>query len=268
MHELLEAWRFVFIARRACEFRRTLMIVHARPSMLASVLGLATSVALAVPAVAAPTPAPYVSPTPFGYATPYGAPASAAPAPYGASPTPYASQAPSAQAAPGGAPANAIPSGTTITGKMQTQLDTAKAEIGQGFSMVVTRPYPNGDPGYAGAIIRGHVGDVQRAGQGRSAVVTLVFDSIVLPSTGQSAKVTGHVVSVQQKHKTAIGQQAIGAGLGAMVGNAIGGGIGAIAGAAGGFALGNNRKTNYVIPADAEMTIQTDAEIARPQARQ
>ncbi|GAC1441959.1 MAG: hypothetical protein NVS2B8_14500 [Vulcanimicrobiaceae bacterium] len=264
MHELLEAWRFVFIARRACEFRRTLMIVHARPSMLASVLGLATSVALAVPAVAAPTPAPYVSPTPFGYATPYGAPASAAPAPYGASPTPYASQAPSAQAAP----ANAIPSGTTITGKMQTQLDTAKAEIGQGFSMVVTRPYPNGDPGYAGAIIRGHVGDVQRAGQGRSAVVTLVFDSIVLPSTGQSAKVTGHVVSVQQKHKTAIGQQAIGAGLGAMVGNAIGGGIGAIAGAAGGFALGNNRKTNYVIPADAEMTIQTDAEIARPQARQ
>ncbi|GAC1616460.1 MAG: hypothetical protein NVS4B5_06630 [Vulcanimicrobiaceae bacterium] len=240
------------------------MIVHARPSMLASVLGLATSVALAVPAVAAPTPAPYVSPTPFGYATPYGAPASAAPAPYGASPTPYASQAPSAQAAP----ANAIPSGTTITGKMQTQLDTAKAEIGQGFSMVVTRPYPNGDPGYAGAIIRGHVGDVQRAGQGRSAVVTLVFDSIVLPSTGQSAKVTGHVVSVQQKHKTAIGQQAIGAGLGAMVGNAIGGGIGAIAGAAGGFALGNNRKTNYVIPADAEMTIQTDAEIARPQARQ
>ncbi len=231
-------------------------MIHARSSMLASALAIATSLALAGPVAAEPTPTPYVSATPYGTA-PYGVPQS-----YG-SPSPYAT--------PYGPPAGAIPSGTTITGKMQTQLDTSKAEIGQGFSMVVTRPYPNGDPGYAGAIIRGHVGDVQRAGQGRKASVTLVFDSIVLPSTGQSAKITGHVLTIDKKQNSAVLSQAAGAGAGMVIGNilgkALGTNLGGVIGAAGGFALGNNRKTNYVIPADAEMTIQTDAEVARPQAR-
>ncbi len=168
--------------------------------------------------------------------------------------------------------AGAIPSGTTITGKMQTTLDTSKAEAGQGFSMQVTRPYPNGDPGYAGAIIRGHVADVQRASQGRKAAISLVFDSIVLPNTGQSAKITGHVLTVDKKENSAIAQQAAGAGAGMIVGNivgkAIGTNAGGLLGAAAGFAYGNNRKTNYVIPENAEVTIQTDAEVARPQARQ
>jgi len=211
------------------------MKVHARTRILAGAIGLAASLASAVAA---------------GAQTPY----------------------PQVTVAPGAAPAGSIPSGTTITGKMQTQLDTSKAELGQGFSMMVTRPYPNGDPGYAGAIIRGHVGDVQRASQGRGASVTLVFDSIVLPGTGQSSKLTGHVLTVAKKQNSAIASQAAGAGAGMIVGNIIGKALGTNAGgllgAAGGFAYGNNRKTNYVIAQDAEVTIQTDAEVARPQARQ
>lgn len=167
--------------------------------------------------------------------------------------------------------ADAIPSGTTITGKMMTELDTAKAEAGKGFSMQVTRPYPNGDPSYAGAIVRGHVSDVQHASQGKKANITLTFDSIVLPD-GTSSRLTGHVLTVDKKQKSAVLQQAAGAGVGMIVGNilgkAVGTNLGGVVGAAGGFAYGNNRKTNYVIPQDAAVTIQTDVEVARPQARQ
>ncbi len=167
--------------------------------------------------------------------------------------------------------ADAIPSGTTITGKMMTELDTAKVEAGKGFSLQVTRPYPNGDPSYAGSIVRGHVSDVQHASQGKKASITLAFDSIVLPS-GQSSKLTGHVLTVDKKQQSAVVQQAAGAGAGMIVGNIVGKALGTnsggLLGAAGGFALGNNRKTNYVISHDSEVTIQTDAEVARPQARQ
>ena len=229
------------------------MIDHVRLTMFAGALATVGSLAIATPVGAMPTPAPYAT------ATPYYAPNAYGTANPNGSPNPYAT------------PSSSIPAGTTITGRMQTQLDTSKAEIGQGFSMVVTRPYPNGDPGYAGAVIRGHVGDVQRAGQGRKASVTLVFDSIVLPSTGQSSKITGHILTVDKKQNSAVAQQAVGAGAGMVIGNivgkALGTNLGGVVGAAGGFALGNNRKTNYVIPADAEVTMQTDTEVARPQAR-
>jgi len=42
--------------------------------------------------------------------------------------------------------ADAIPVGTTITGKMMSELDTGKVEAGKGFSVQVTLPYPDGDP--------------------------------------------------------------------------------------------------------------------------
>jgi hypothetical protein len=167
--------------------------------------------------------------------------------------------------------ADAIPVGTTITGKMMSELDTGKVEAGKGFSMQVTRPYPNGDPSYAGAVVRGHVADVQHASQGKKASLTLAFDSIVLP-TGQSSKLTGHVLTVDKKEQSAVLQQAAGAGAGMIVGNIVGKALGTnsggLLGAAGGFAYGTNRKTNYVIPDNAEVTLQTDTEVARPQARQ
>lgn len=216
------------------------MTTNARSNALAGCLGLAASLAMLVPA-SAQTTTLYATPTPYATATL----------------TPPA--------------AGVIPVGTTISAKMQTQLDSGKSQAGQGFSMVVVRPYPNGDPGYAGAVVRGHIGDVQRAGQGRKASMSLVFDSIVFPSSGQSTKLAAHVLSSTKKQDTAVTQQAAGALGGMIVGNilgkAVGSNLGGVLGAAGGFAYGNNRKTNYTIPVDAEIAIQTDAEIARPQAR-
>jgi hypothetical protein len=166
--------------------------------------------------------------------------------------------------------AEAIPAGTMIYGKMATELDTSKSVVGDGFTIQVTRPYPNGDPSYAGAYIRGHVQDVQKAGQGRKAVLILKFDSIVLPD-GTSAPLTGHVVKAEQKQKSAILQQAAGAAGGMIVGNilgkAVGTNLGGLVGAAGGFAYGNNLKTNFSVPANSAIQIQTDQLTPRPQAR-
>jgi hypothetical protein len=167
--------------------------------------------------------------------------------------------------------ADAIPEGATIAGNLSTDLDSGKAQVGDGFSLTIVRPYPDGDPSYAGAIVRGHVSKVIRAGQGRKPELDLAFDSIVL-SDGSSSPLSGHVLTVQPKKKSAIPAQAAGAGIGMVVGNFIGKklgtGLGGLAGAVGGFFYASNHKSDFVVPRESLVTLQTDQEVPRPQARQ
>jgi hypothetical protein len=167
--------------------------------------------------------------------------------------------------------ADVIAAGTPLSGRLSTELDTAKANVGDGFSLALTRPYPNDDVSFGGAFVRGHVARVIRAGQGRKPELDLAFDSITLAG-GESAPLTGHVLDVTPKKRSAIPQQAAGAGIGMIVGNVIGKtifhtDIGGLAGAAGGFTYANNLKPNFVLPADSLVELQTDAEVPRPQAR-
>jgi hypothetical protein len=167
--------------------------------------------------------------------------------------------------------ADPIAAGTPISGRLAGDLDTSKVNVGDGFSLAVTRPYPNDDISYSGAYVRGHVARVVRAGQGRKPELDLAFDSITLAS-GETAPLSGHVLDVTPRKKTAIPQQAAGAGVGMIVGNIIGKtvfhtGIGGLVGAAGGFTYANNLKSNFVLPADSLVELQTDAEVPRPQAR-
>jgi hypothetical protein len=166
--------------------------------------------------------------------------------------------------------AESIPAGTTITGILQTPLDSGKANVGDGVSIAVTRPYPDGDSSYANATIRGHVATVVAAGQGRKPEIDLAFDSIVL-ANGASAPISGHVLNVEEKKKSSIVTQAAGAGVGMIVGNilgkAVGTNLGGFAGAAGGFLYANNRKQNFTVAANSTITLQTDAQVPRPQAR-
>jgi hypothetical protein len=215
------------------------------------------------------------------------APASAAPAPVEppqpdtqpgdarpADPPPPADAPPPAEAPPPAANAiiaSAIPAGTPISGRLSTDLDTGKTNVGDGFSLALTRPFPNDDPAYSGAFVRGHVARVIRAGQGRKPELDLAFDSITLAS-GETAPLTGHVLDVTPKKKSAIVNQAAGAGVGMIVGNIIGKSIfhtdiGGLAGATGGFVYANNRKTDFVVPAQSIVELQTDSEVPRPQAR-
>ncbi len=144
-----------------------------------------------------------------------------------------------------------IPSGENMVAVLDNGLSTASARTGDRFTATVRQPSQ-----YEGAIIEGHVSDVQRSGRitGRS-LMTLNFDTIRLRE-GKSYRFAGIIDSVRnaqgdtvkidnegsirddnQTTKTAQ-RAAIGTAVGAIIGAIAGGGkgaaIGAIVGAGGG----------------------------------
>jgi hypothetical protein len=144
-----------------------------------------------------------------------------------------------------------IPSGERLVAVLDNGLSTANARAGDRFTATVRQPSQ-----YEGAIIEGHVSDVQRSGRitGRSQM-TLNFDTIRVRD-GRSYRFAGIIDSVRnaqgdtvkidnegsirddnQTTKTAQ-RAAIGTAVGAIIGAIAGGGkgaaIGAIVGAGGG----------------------------------
>jgi hypothetical protein len=173
--------------------------------------------------------------------------------------------------------ATTIPTGTDIHANLSSpDINTKNAQVGQQFTMQLSPPYPNGDPSFAGAILYGHIVSVRSAGQGRKAQLQLAFDSIRL-SNGESAPLSGEIVSIAHKSENTTARKAIGAGAGAAVGSqtigriiggAAGGVVGILGGAAAGFAYASNDKANFNIATGAAATIQTTAPAeVRRQAR-
>jgi YmgG-like glycine-zipper protein len=144
-----------------------------------------------------------------------------------------------------------IPNGEAVVAVLDNDLSTLNVREGDRFTLRVRQPSQ-----FEGAIIEGHVSNVQRSGRitGRSQL-TLNFDSIRLPD-GRSYRFAGIVESVRtpqgdtvrvdnegvvrdesQTTKTAQ-RAAIGTAVGAIIGAIAGGGkgaaIGAIVGAGGG----------------------------------
>jgi len=162
-----------------------------------------------------------------------------------------------------------LPGGVTVYGTLSTDLNSKNVNPGDGFSLTVIRPYPNGDASYAGAKIRGHVLDVVRAGQGRKAHISLGFDRIYL-SDGTSAPISGRVIKVDVKHANSTTQKAVGAGVGMIVGNilgkAVGTNLGGLIGAGGGFIYANNLKTNITIPQGSTVSLQLNSAVT-PRSR-
>jgi hypothetical protein len=152
--------------------------------------------------------------------------------------------------------------GSVITGSLGSDLNTGTANVGDQFVVNVVAPYPNDDTSYANAYVRGQVVAVTRAGQGTRPQLGLAFNQIVF-ADGRTMPVAGHVTSTDEKHASAIPQQAIGALAGMLVGNVLGKvvlhtSVGGIAGAAGGFLYANNLKTNFVVPKSSTVVIQVD----------
>lgn len=144
-----------------------------------------------------------------------------------------------------------VPDGTRIVGTLENTLSTRSSRVGDRFTMRVTGPRE-----FEGAIIEGHVSQVERSGRltGRS-VLTLDFDTIRLRD-GRSYQFGGLVEEVRETDgdivrvdtegtvrddsqtsrtttRTAIGT-AVGAIIGAIAGGGKGAAIGAIIGAGGG----------------------------------
>ncbi len=174
--------------------------------------------------------------------------------------------------------ATTIPAGTDIHAVLaSSDINTKNAQVGQQFTMQVTSPYPNGDPSFSGATLYGHIVNVRSAGQGRKAQLQLAFDSIRLHN-GESAPLSGKIVTIAHKSENTTARKALGAGAGAAVGSqtvgriiggAAGGVVGILGGAAAGFAYASNDKANFNIATGAAATIQTtqDARV-RHQAQQ
>jgi hypothetical protein len=159
-------------------------------------------------------------------------------------------------------PAPRIAAGTRFSGTLSTDLNTASAQVGDKFAMALTPPYPNDDPAFANAYVSGHVATVQRAGQGTPAKLELAFDRVVFPD-GRTEPIAAEVVSLDEKHQSAIPQQAIGALGGMLLGNAIAKTVfqssaGGIIGAAGGFLYANNQKTNFIVPKSSTVTVEVE----------
>lgn len=152
--------------------------------------------------------------------------------------------------------------GTVINARLNQELSSASAHVGDTFYMTVVPPYPSGDPLFQGATISGEVTRVQRAGQGRNPEIVIVPRYLRL-ADGSTAYIHGEVTSVAANKSTGetAAKAAAGALAGMLIGNAIGKTIfhasgGGAVGLIGGAMLGANNKSNFSIPAGAGATVQ------------
>ncbi|HEY1974956.1 MAG TPA: hypothetical protein VGG89_00235 [Candidatus Baltobacteraceae bacterium] len=152
--------------------------------------------------------------------------------------------------------------GTVINARLNEQLDSSNANVGDTFTMTVIPPYPSGNPLFQGATISGVVTKVVRAGQGRNPEI-VIHPRYLRLADGSMATVYGDVSSIAANKSTSntASKAVAGALVGMLVGNAIGktifhaGGGGAV-GLIGGAMLGANNKSNFIIPAGANATVQ------------
>lgn len=144
-----------------------------------------------------------------------------------------------------------VPRDVSLAAVLDRSLSTETARDGDRFTMTVTGPNR-----FAGAIIEGHVSNLNRSGRvtGRSGL-SLVYDTIrmnnqtyrfagvteaVKDPTGERVQIDNEGMVEDRSSQTSqtIGRAAIGAGVGALLGAIFGGGEGAAVGAAVGAGAG------------------------------
>lgn len=157
--------------------------------------------------------------------------------------------------------------GTVINARLNQELNSGTAHVGDTFYMTVVPPYPSGDPIFQGATITGEVTRVQRAGQGRNAEIVISPRYLRL-GDGSTAYIHGDVTSIAANKSTGstAAKAAAGALAGMLIGNAIGKTIfhasgGGAVGLIGGAMLGANNKSNFTIPAGAGATVQLNQSV-------
>jgi hypothetical protein len=169
--------------------------------------------------------------------------------------------------------------GTQIAAVLASgDIDTKSAQIGDAFTMDIVAPFPNGDPNFTGAKLRGHVADVAAGGQGKPARLKLAFDTIVFPD-GESVPVAATVMNQTAKPDNTTARKGLAAAIGAAIGSQtigriIGGSagsvVGLLGGAAGGFFYAANNKPNLDLANGTAVNLQTtaDVEVPRRQAQE
>jgi hypothetical protein len=149
-----------------------------------------------------------------------------------------------------------ISPGTTLVGNMDQSLDSGNVQVGQRFTM---RNVHSQDNNINNAVIYGHVADVQRASQGRTAKIQLAYDKLRTAS-GASYTLQGRTENVQVNTKNNTLKEVGGALAGMIVGNVlgkwVGTNIGGVLGAGGGYLYAKNSRQNVTIPQNAVVSVQ------------
>lgn len=167
-----------------------------------------------------------------------------------------------------------IPVGTTMTIRLETEIDSKKAHDGDKFTAIVISPEK-----YLNSTVEGHLAKVQQSGKMKgNTSLSLAFDRVILENgqaipfaaqvveiseggKGKSVDEEGNVKSGGQGKDTA--KRGIGgAGLGAIIGGIAGGGSGAAIGAAvgGGAGVGSTMITGskkLKLESGTEISIKT-----------
>jgi hypothetical protein len=145
-----------------------------------------------------------------------------------------------------------ISPGSKMVGTIDRTINSKSAQVGTPFilSNAHTTNYD-----INGATVYGHVSEVERAGQGRKAKISLAVDKVNTRS-GNIYQIHGYTSNVQVNTKSNAGKEVGGAAGGALIGGLIGHTAGAIIGGAGGFLLAKNSRENVTIPEGSIVTVQ------------
>jgi hypothetical protein len=158
-------------------------------------------------------------------------------------------------ALPLGAVAQIAP-GAQLTGTIDQTLNTKDVQIGQ---RVTISNVHSQDNNINGAVIFGHVDDVQRASQGRAASISIAYDKL-RTRAGNSYVLQARTISMVANTKNNTLNEAGGAVAGMILGNIIGKKLGTnaggVVGAGGGYLYGKNAKQNLTVPANSLITVQ------------
>jgi hypothetical protein len=149
------------------------------------------------------------------------------------------------------------PPGTQLQGTITSSLNTSNAFVGEDVT-VANVASENG--AIQGALLRGTVTNVTRAGLGRSAQIGLTFNYLTL-ANGTTEPIDAQTLSVNAQTKSNAATEAGGALGGMVAGNAIaktlfaasGGGL---IGAVGGFLLAKNSRQNMTVPAGSVVAVR------------
>ncbi len=132
------------------------------------------------------------------------------------------------------------PAHNIVMARLPADLDARNTKPGERLALEVVPPFPNGDPSYEGASVKGHLTSIVPPAGGKGARVNFVFDEIVL-SSGAVAPIAGH------------GHARAGDGL--AVGNILGKWVGLNSG---------NDKGEFVVPRGSTVRVQVDETVPHP----
>jgi hypothetical protein len=149
-----------------------------------------------------------------------------------------------------------ISPGIQLSGTIDQNISSGNAQIG---GRVTVSNVHSQDNDINGAVLYGHVDDVQAASQGRAGKIEITWDKLRTRS-GNSYAINARTVSMQVNTKNNTLNEAGGAVAGMIIGNILGKKLGTngggLVGAAGGYMYGHNAKQNVTIPANSVVTVQ------------